>query len=300
MQIALLSATIPPHLLVIFIKPFGIKDRDLAKLRSSTNRPEIGTHLIPVQPIVAQRSLQSLVHALKGRLLDEERMLVFFSSQGDAESFASQARCAVYHSNLWEPGNTKAYNLDLWDRGESKVMACTTAFAQGIDRSNIRYVVIFRPAYGLIVNSQMMGRAGRDGKESHVFFVTDADRITSFRGLKTGKEHCLEELDEVVHGQKCRRYSTMLCMDGEDLATRCTEEPRGVPCDVCSPDSPMQRFAMEAIATPFTAAAHGSSGGAAPPAFVPATASHQTVANVSVGLTVSHSLALYSRQNTGA
>ncbi|KAG1835871.1 hypothetical protein F4604DRAFT_1944010 [Suillus subluteus] len=282
-QIILLSATMPPHLLNIFVKPFGIKVKDLAKLRSSTNRPEIGMHLIPVQPIAAHESLRKLVHALKERLLDEERMLVFFGSQVDTEFFASQTKCAAYHSNLWQAGNTKAYNLDLWDRGESKVMACTTAFAQGIDRSNIRYVVIFRPTYGLIVNNQMMGRAGRDGEESHVFFVTDADRITTFRGCKTGRENCIEELDDVVHGRECRRYSTMVCMDGIDLATRCTEEPRGVPCDVCSPDGLMQRFAMEAIASPFTMAKDSSNGGAdateaAPLAFVSAAAFHQTVA----------------------
>ncbi|KAG2340022.1 P-loop containing nucleoside triphosphate hydrolase protein [Suillus weaverae] len=285
MQIALLSATMPPLCLNIYIKPFGIKSEDLAKYRSSTNRPEIGMHFIPVQPIAARQSLRILVHALKERLLDDERMLVFFSSQGDVQMFGSQTRCAIYHSNLWEAGNTKASNLEMWDRGESKVMACTTAFAQGIDRSHIRYVVIFRPAYGLMVNNQMMGRAGRDGKESHVFFVSDADRITSFRGQKTGQEQCLEELDDMVHGEQCRRYVTTLCMDGIDLATSCGEDPHCMPCDACSPDSPMQRFAMEAIATPFASSEDASNGGAhavqtASLAFVPASTLHETVADV--------------------
>ncbi|KAG1783461.1 P-loop containing nucleoside triphosphate hydrolase protein [Suillus placidus] len=287
MQIALLSATMPPHCLDIFIKPFGIKAKDLAELRSSTNRPEIGIHFVPVQPIIARRSLTSLVKALNQRLLDEERMLVFFSSQADVQKFAQENRCAVYHSQLWEAGNTKSYNLDLWDRGESKVMACTTAFAQGIDRSNVRYVVIFRPAYGLLVNNQMIGRAGRDGKESHVFFVTDASKITSFRGTKAVKANCIEELDDVVHGDECRRYSTTLCMDGVDLAVRCTDKPRGVPCDVCAPDSPMQRFAMEAIDAPLVTPPEGSDSNGtpsvqtAPPAFTPpASASHRMNAAV--------------------
>jgi hypothetical protein len=286
--------------LEIFIKPFCIKAKDLVKVRSSTDRPEIGIHVVPVQPIMARQSLSSLVRALNGRLLDEERMLVFFSSQVDAELFAAQHRCAIYHSQLWEAGNTKAYNLDLWDRGESKVMACTTAFAQGIDRSKVRYVVIFRPAYGLLVNTQMLGRAGRDGKESHAFFVTDVERITSFRGVKAVMEYCIGELDDVVHGQECRRYSTTLCMDGEDLAVRCTDEPRGVPCDICAPDSPMQRFAIEAIEAPLVASAGGSDSNAtpavqaAPPAFVPASALHQTFAALRVSLTAFRVLTLYS------
>ncbi|KAG1860090.1 P-loop containing nucleoside triphosphate hydrolase protein [Suillus subluteus] len=158
--IILLSATMPPHLLNIFVKPFGIKVKDLAKLRSSTNRLEIGMHLIPVEPITAHESLWKLVHALKEHLLDKECMLIFVGSQVDTKFFASQTMCAAYHSNLWQAGNTKVYNLYLWDQGELKVMACTTAFTWGIDRSNIRYVVIFRLTYGLIVNNQMMGRTG--------------------------------------------------------------------------------------------------------------------------------------------
>jgi hypothetical protein len=72
MQIALLSATAPPHRLELFIKPFGIKVSDLANVRSSTNRPEIGIHVVSVEPIAARESLNHLVHALKGRLVDEE------------------------------------------------------------------------------------------------------------------------------------------------------------------------------------------------------------------------------------
>ncbi|KAG0692218.1 P-loop containing nucleoside triphosphate hydrolase protein, partial [Suillus ampliporus] len=172
-QMILMSGTIPPHRVESYVKPFGIKKSEINEVRSSTNRPEIGIHVVQVEPIAARESLHHLVRTLSNLLGDNDRMLVFFSSQGETEDFSRKARCALYHSDLWEAGNTKAYNLDLWDRGASKVMSCTTAFAQGMDRSNVRYVVIFRPAYGLIVNNQMMGRAGRDGKESHVFFVND-------------------------------------------------------------------------------------------------------------------------------
>jgi hypothetical protein len=115
MQIALLSATVPPHHLELFIKLFGIKVSDLANVRSSMNRPEIRIHVVSVEPIAVRESLNHLVRALKGRLVDEECILVFFSSQGDVKLFATQNKCASYHSNLFEAGNTKAYNLDLWD-----------------------------------------------------------------------------------------------------------------------------------------------------------------------------------------
>ncbi|KAG0691682.1 P-loop containing nucleoside triphosphate hydrolase protein, partial [Suillus ampliporus] len=170
-QVILLTATMPPHRLDSYLKPFRLKKDAILTVRYATNRPEIGMHVVHVEPIAAKQSLAHIVHALKTLLKDEERILVFFGANRDAGEFGKENKSAVYHSELWEAGNTKAYNLDLWDRGESKVMACTTAFAQGIDRSNVRFVLIFRPAYGLLVNNQMLGRAGRDGLESHVFFV---------------------------------------------------------------------------------------------------------------------------------
>jgi hypothetical protein len=251
MPIILMSATMPPHRVLDFVRPFGIRKGGINQLRSPTNRPEIGMHVVHVPPIAADRSLMHLVNALSKRLTKAERMLVFFMSQNETEAFASAARCAVYHSNLWEAGNTKAYNINSWDQGESKVMACTTAFAQGIDRSSVRYVVIFRPSYGLLTNNQMLGRAGRDRKESHVFFVTDqAGTIQCRRDTVQSRNKCENELEDLINGTTCRRYINTLCMDGDALATRCNDPPLGIPCDICSPNSDMQRFAMQAVEHP--------------------------------------------------
>jgi hypothetical protein len=114
-------------------------------------------HFVSVKPIISRQFLNSLVKALNQRLLNEEQMLMFFGAKADVKIFAKENNCVIYHSQLWQSGNTKLYNLDLWDQGESKVMVCITAFAQGIDRYNVQYMVIFRPTYGLLVNNQMLG-----------------------------------------------------------------------------------------------------------------------------------------------
>jgi hypothetical protein len=246
-QIVLMTGTGPPCRIAHLIKPFGMKTNLITEVRSSTNRPEIGMHVVHLQPIAAKQSLGHLVVALCNRLAAEERMLVFCSSQADAEIFALQAQCAVYHSDLWEAGNTKDDNLKRWDEGGTKVMACTTAFAQGMDRPHVRYVVIFKPSYGLIVNNQMLGRAGRDGKESHVFFLS-VGKGKAFKGPST--DQCVGELDDLVHGKQCRRLTNMLCMDGDHLALRCTDDPRGIYCDICDPHSVMQQLAIESISCP--------------------------------------------------
>jgi len=249
-QMILMSATIPPDLVGSFLKAFKMKRDEVMEVRSSTNRKEIGMHVIrvPSHPQgQAFQALKSLVNALSLRLQDDERMLVFFSSHQLVENFSKSVNCAVYHSGLvGDPGNSKNDNLRLWDSGKPKVMACTTAFAQGVDRSNVRYVVIYRPFYGLLTNNQMLGRAGRDGKESYVFFVTDQSPTVS----SNSKQHTtpyVKELDDVIHGEFCRRYTNMLSMDGCWMATRCWEDSSSAQCDICRPESNMHQFALQAV-----------------------------------------------------
>lgn len=246
----LLTATGPPHRITSYIKPFGMNRKTITEIRSSTNRPEIGLHVVHTEPIDAMQSLRRLVSALSIRLAADERILVFCSYESDADELALLAKCAVYRNNLGGVGNTKENNLDQWNEGLSKVMACTTAFNQGMATPHVRYMVIFRPVCGLVLHNQMLGLVGRDGMESHVFFLVD-DGPSSFRVPLN--DQCVNEFEDVVYGNRCRRLTNTLCMDGRYLAVRCIDEPQGIHCDVCNPNSVMQRLAVESIKFPLRA-----------------------------------------------
>ncbi|KAI9456767.1 P-loop containing nucleoside triphosphate hydrolase protein, partial [Boletus coccyginus] len=169
MPVILLSATNPPSLQCQMLTNFGLREDRTAFIRSPTNRAELGLHVIRLDSLTESRALQHLVYALLGKLEASERMLVFFEHCDLAENFAKQNKFAVYHSKL--PGTAvKSENLRSWDSGETKVMACTSAFGFGVDRPNIRFVVVFNPEFSLLTTMQMAGRAGRDGREAHVFF----------------------------------------------------------------------------------------------------------------------------------
>ena len=60
-------------------------------------------------------------------------MLVFFNGKDELSDFASKSGCTAYQNDLFEPGNTVEDNICRWDLGETKVMACKTGFAQGVD-----------------------------------------------------------------------------------------------------------------------------------------------------------------------
>lgn len=124
-------------------------------------------------------------------------------------------------------------------------MACTTAFAQGVDRSSVRFVVISGVEYGLLVVNQMSGRAGRDGHEAHTFYLTQTTGLSSFESDQD--YHCIKGLDDVLFNKDCRRYTSIKCMDGRGFAYRCKDRPDVVRCDICDPASEMHLFALQAV-----------------------------------------------------
>jgi superfamily II DNA helicase RecQ len=287
MPIILMSATVPPHLVNRFAQAFEIKKNELTEIRSSTDRPEIGMHVVRIPPRgLSSHALNALIRltdALSAHLDQGERMLVFFSAHYDADIYANKTGSAVYHAKLHPQGRVD--NLSQWDQGKTHIMACTTAFAQGIDRPNVRFVVIFKPAFGLITINQMLGRAGRDGKPSHVFFLT-VGKVTSSTNVKDAKDRCVKELDVLLNSDYCRRRTNTHYMDGDVLGTPCADR-HGIQCDVCDPQSEMQQLAIKAVEpthAPSVIPQHPQ------PAFVPASSLLNAAPNVTQIMTQASNL----------
>jgi superfamily II DNA helicase RecQ len=255
-QIILLSATFSPAITAAYLPPFGISPSELCEVRSCTDRQEIGFHVLQVLPTHVKGALQHFVTKLQLKMENSDRMLVFFASNKEADDFGVAMSCAVFHSELPTTGeNSKADNLDKWDSGKTKVMACTTAFAQGIDRSTVRFVVINGVEYGLPVINQMAGRAGRDGEEAHAFYLTSK---TDFGAFPSDSDFdSIYALQSVVFGTTCRRYTSISCMDGQSFAYRCKDKPHVMQCDICGPTTHIHRFALDAIKEPWRKLATG-------------------------------------------
>lgn len=266
MPIILLSATSPPCFQQKFIQNFHLESGSTAFVRSPTNRPEIALHTIHLNPDHAVRALAHLVYALMGRLKPQERMLVFFSACRQAESFAKDHGFAIYHSKFSDGEAGKNRNLLMWDDGVTKVMACTSAFGCGVDRPNVRFVVIFNPFHGLMATLQMAGRAGRDGRPSHAFYAT-SEPCPTFQ--PDNDLHMTQELGQLMHRKECKVYQAMSHMDGVSMARKCKDLPGQLPCDVCQPNGEMHVFAKQAVKNPTRpfirpgTAVHASSAGEA-------------------------------------
>lgn len=117
----------------------------------------------------------------------------------------------------------------------------------GIDRPNVRFIVIFKPSLSLITTMQMVGRAGRDGRESHVFFAPTENDAPSFRVDGPAMPW---ELGQLVYKKEGRVHQAVCYMDGEELARPCRRRPSQVPCDVWNPDGELHKLAMETVKHP--------------------------------------------------
>jgi superfamily II DNA helicase RecQ len=177
MQLIFVTASDPPVTHKLFCRNAHIS-YNTRVIRSSTDRPELGYHFLPIDTrktgMTVLQGTTRLVAKLKATLEPHERIIVFFKGHRGAEAFATDNKCAVYHSQLPPAGNNKAFNLNLWDTGKTQVMAATTALMQGLDRPSVRHVVFHDSAYGLVLYHQGGGRAGRDGTFSYVFVVFDS------------------------------------------------------------------------------------------------------------------------------
>jgi superfamily II DNA or RNA helicase len=242
-QIILLSATCPPSMTDALLRPFKMDKRLVHFIRGPTDREEIGLHYIRALYTADNAPLHKIVGCLHAMLKPEERILVFFNSKSELVKFAKKSGCALYHSDLYEPGNTREANLRRWDSGEMKVMACTTGFAQGVDRPHVRFVVMKEPEYGLLVAMQMMGRAGRDGKKSHAF-VVDANGGQIFKNRDLASSSAVKQV--LGDDRTCRVLSTTKALDGGDHAYECSDRPSRTPCDLCDPRDPIHRAVLAA------------------------------------------------------
>jgi superfamily II DNA helicase RecQ len=182
-QCIFLTASYPEHLHKVFCKMAHISP-NIPVIRASTDRPNLGYHFLSVDTSKTSISeaTRRLVYACEATLKPDERIIVFYKDHGSADSFAKKNRCAVYHSQLPTNGNnTKGYNLWLWDSGQTKVIAATTALLQGTDRPRIKYVVFCDLPYGEISYHQGGGRGGRAGEPAYVF-VLFAQKTVFIRG----------------------------------------------------------------------------------------------------------------------
>lgn len=109
--------------------------------------------------------------------------IVYCSTIKNVEETAAQLsgildendQVAIFHGSL--PPDVKRTNQDMFMEGRAKVVVATTAFGMGIDKADIRFVIHRDMPGSLEQLAQEVGRAGRDGLESHCYTLMSEQGI---------------------------------------------------------------------------------------------------------------------------
>lgn len=253
-QIVILTATVQPHSLPLYQTQFGRDDFNV--IREPSDRPDVAFHLVPTyvrttsEPYngedIVLNLTTSLTHHIEQSPTPTDRILVFFPDRSSVQSFAEAHGYLWSHSHCSKDHLTES--LASWDRLDCRVLVGTTAFAQGLDRESIRYVITANVTYGITTVAQMMGRAGRDGVPSDMFFIgpkkAPLDVSISWRSDSMLAQHHLNATSG------CQREVMITALDGPSKTYQCFTAGFAVhPCGNCAPKAPLHLLALQAVET---------------------------------------------------
>ena len=89
----------------------------------------------------------------------------------------------IYHSNSWQSCKDRVLN-QYKTNGVKRILVATNALCMGVNFPDVRYIINWGPARTILDQHQEAGRAGRDGKKSHVIVIYHGQQVS----------HCEQEV----------------------------------------------------------------------------------------------------------
>jgi ATP-dependent DNA helicase RecQ len=181
-RVLALTATATPAVSKEIREAFRIAKGD--HVQTSFHRPNLALHITPV---AAGKRLDLLIDRLATK--KPFPSIVYVTLQHTAESVAGSLqragiRARAYHAGL--TNDVRSTAQDDFMQGRCEVIVATIAFGMGIDKADIRSVFHFNLPKTLENYQQEIGRAGRDGKDSHCEMLACADDLTVLQNFILG------------------------------------------------------------------------------------------------------------------
>ncbi|KAH6691338.1 P-loop containing nucleoside triphosphate hydrolase protein [Plectosphaerella plurivora] len=162
-RVICLTATATPIVAKDICKGFGITED--AVFRTSPYRPNL--HLEAVSTETRNHKHELLLKFLKQH---PGSTLIYVTLQKQAEDLANFLKTKKYNAGFFHAGmkpEDKTAVQDNFMSSKIPIVVATIAFGMGIDKADVRNIVHFDLASTVEEYSQQVGRAGRDGKDSH-------------------------------------------------------------------------------------------------------------------------------------
>jgi ATP-dependent DNA helicase RecQ len=127
--------------------------------------------------------------------------IVYVTQQKTAERVAALLKArgvdaSAYHAGMESEDRTRVQ--EAWMAAPKGVVVATIAFGMGIDKADVRAVYHYNLSKSLESYSQEIGRAGRDGKTSHVEMFACADDVRLLESFAHGDAPDAESMRALV------------------------------------------------------------------------------------------------------
>ena len=212
---------------------------DCSTVYVSPNRLNLRFSVKKVKKDVQLKELKWIVNLIKEEGLNCPKTIIFCNTMNEIavvvnhlilelgrsvfhpEFSTEQDNCilGIYHSNSWQSTKDRVL-AQFKTNGVKRILIATTALCMGVNFPDVRYIVNWGPARSILDQHQEAGRAGRDGKKSHVIII--------YHGQQVG--HCEQEVKYFVRANGCYRVSAYKTLD----ATIKPLQPLHDCCSYCS------------------------------------------------------------------
>ena len=232
-----LTATLPPNL-EYELKVATSLPGTTTVIRESTDRPNLGYHVLHCQEFVADTNqvVVELAKLIEGGFDTDSRGIIFCRSVSRVELVAEKFGGCRSHAGMEEKDRLQAF--DNWLSGSAKWMVATTGFLHGIDYGWVDGIIFLELPYGLMNLVQGAGRAGRKGRPAHVFLLHSSNQAY-LMGLDSDPDRIcyVEGVGYLKNTTECRRSIITRVMDG--VGVGCRDVFNALLCDICEPESQM-------------------------------------------------------------
>ncbi len=159
-QLALFTATAPPHIIEDVKKVLGISTINV--IMGEPFRDNITFEVVRVDG--NEQKIELLHDLISSRT---EGSVIIYSStikqaNGVHKMLSEKYETAIYHSHL--TAEERRENSLLFLTGKRRIMVCTSAYGMGIDKPDVYTIIHYSIPGSLEDYIQESGRAGRDGK----------------------------------------------------------------------------------------------------------------------------------------
>ncbi len=176
--------------------------RELEVVRASVVRPNLRYEVEQVENEEARlRRTLARAKGLSGS------GIIYARSREKCEQLAqllqrNSVHALHYHAGLDSQDRTRVQESFLG--GKARVIVATTAFGMGIDKPDIRWVVLYNFPNSLESYVQMVGRAGRDGQESTCVLLASGADASNLRRFARADVPKVEDLRAVYRQLQLR------------------------------------------------------------------------------------------------